>query len=607
MMATRSPKDANAENRRLSAENGELRLRLQEAERALEAIRTGLAESLVAETPDGLHLSQQRGDESVATESLARSAIEQAVTIRDESGRLRCRPGDITARMRTEEALRDSERRFRLALKHAPVSVAAQDRDFRFLWAFNHRTVDSADVIGKTDKDLFPPDDAARLMALKRRAMETDTEVREQLWVTSAGRRLFLDLCLEPMHDAAGQVVGVGIATVDLTDRKLVEEALRKANLQLADADHRKNEFLGLLSHELRNPLTPICNSIHILEKAAPGGPQARRALAVIDRQVRQLSRLVDELLDVTRISRGKIRLERAHLDLVEVVRRSVEDHRAFLEHHEVVLELPSDPISVDGDPTRLGQVIGNLLINAAKFTPEKGKIVVGLVRTLDSAVLEVADSGLGIDADTLQRLFQPFAQAERSLSQSRGGMGLGLALVKGLVELHGGTVSAHSDGPGQGARFTVRLPLDEKGATTRGSWNANGVHSGRRKVLVIEDNADAATRLREALEYRDHAVEVACSGPQGLEKARQFDPDFVLCALSLQGMDGYDVARAFRADEQLKDMHLVATSNGVPPDMEQAAEAGFERHLSKTSSVEKLDEVLRGIAPSPSTNGRSR
>lgn len=592
-MATISPKDANAENRRLSAENGELRLRLQEAERALEAIRTGLAESLVAEAPDGLHLSQRRGDESVAAESLARSVIQQAVMVRD------------TARMRTEEALRDSERRFRLALKNAPVSVAAQDRDFRFLWAFNHRTVDSADVIGKTDKDLFPPDDAARLMALKRRSMESDTEVREQLWVTSNGQRVFVDMCLEPMHDAAGQVVGVGIATVDLTERKQAEEALREANLQLAGADRRKNEFLGLLSHELRNPLTPIRNSIYILEKAAPGGPQARRALAVIDRQVSQLSRLVDELLDVTRISRGKIRLERARLDLVEVVRRSVEDHRAFLEHHELVLELPSDPIAVDGDPTRLGQVIGNLLINAAKFTPEKGKVVVGLTRSLDSAVLEVADTGLGIDADTLKRLFQPFAQAERSLSQSRGGIGLGLALVKGLVELHGGAVSAHSDGPGQGARFTVRLPLDDKGAVAGTDRNANGVHAGKRKVLVIEDNADAAIHLRKALEHWDHAVEVARSGPEGLEKARQFDPDFVLCALGLRGMDGYDVARAFRADEQLKDVHLVATSIGVPPDMDRAAKAGFERHLSKPARVEAIDELLRELARPPSMGGK--
>jgi signal transduction histidine kinase/ActR/RegA family two-component response regulator len=393
-----------------------------------------------------------------------------------------------------------------------------------------------------------------------------------------------------------------------IAEGKQAEEALREANLQLAEADRRKNEFLGLLSHELRNPLTPIRNGIYILEKAAPGGPQARRALAVIDRQVSHLTQLVDDLLDVTRISRGKIRLQRARLDLVEIVRRTVEDHRAFLEHHEVVLELPSGVISIDGDPTRLGQVIGNLLINAAKFTPEKGKISVALTRTPDSAVLEVADTGLGIDPDMLKRLFQPFAQAERSLSQSRGGMGLGLALVKGLVGLHGGVVSAHSDGPDRGARFTIKLPLDEKGTVARGGSNANGASAGRRKVLVIEDNVDAATNLRQALEHWDHEVEVARSGPEGLDKARQFDPDFVLCALGLRGMDGYDVARAFRADEQLKNVHLVSTSSGVPPqDMERAAQAGFERHLSEPSSVETIDEILRAMLKPQSGGGRSR
>ena len=402
------------------------------------------------------------------------------------------------------------------------------------------------------------------------------------------------------------EAIRTGLAEYS-AEHKHTEQALREANLQLAEADRRKNEFLGLLSHELRNPLTPIRNSIYILEKATPGGPQARRALAVIDRQMSHLTQLVDDLLDVTRISRGKIRLQRARLDLVEVVRRTVEDHRAFLEHHEVVLELPDDAISIDGDPARLGQVIGNLLINAAKFTPEKGEISVVLTRTSDSAVLEVADTGLGIDPDTLKRLFQPFAQAERSLSQSRGGMGLGLAVVKGLVELHGGAVSAHSDGSDQGARFTVRLPLDEKGSVAREGQSANGAHAEKHKVLVIEDNVDAASHLREALEHWDHEVEVARSGPEGLDKARQFDPDFVLCALGLRGMDGYYVARAFRADEQLKDVHLVATSNGVlPEEIERAAQAGFERHLSEPSSVEAIDEILRAMLRLPSGGGGS-
>jgi signal transduction histidine kinase/ActR/RegA family two-component response regulator len=397
-------------------------------------------------------------------------------------------------------------------------------------------------------------------------------------------------------------------ATEAVTQHKQAEEALREANLQLADAVRRKNEFLGQLSHELRNPLTPIRSSIYILEKATPGGEQARRALKVIDRQTGHLARLIDDLLDITRISRGKIRLQRTRLDLVELVRRTVEDHRAFLDRQEVVLALPNDAILIDGDPTRLAQAIGNLLINAAKFTPKDGKVSVSLARTQDCAVLEVADTGLGIDPDTLGKLFEPFAQAARSIESSRGGLGLGLPLVKGMVELHGGEVSAHSDGPEKGARFTIKLPLDEKGALAPGSSQLEEVGAAKRRVLVIEDNVDAAANLREALESADHEVEVALSGAEGLEKARQFDPDFVLCALALPGMDGYAVARAFRSDEQLKDVHLVSIGGcPVPEDVLRASGAGFERHLSEPSSAGKIEELLSNMTPPPSAGGKTR
>ena len=244
---------------------------------------------------------------------------------RDAAGRINGLIGyfrNVSERKRAEEALRQSEERFRLALKHAPVAVAAQNRDLRFLWAYNQRTVNSAEVVGKLDTDLFAPEDAARLMALKRRVMESGKEEREQLWLTSNGRRVFLDLCLEPTRDANGQVTGVGMATVDLTAMKEAEEALR-------DADQRKDGFLAMLSHELRNPFAPISNSLFILDRAVPGGEQANRAKVVIARQVGQLTRLVDDLLDVTRITRGKFRLQRARFDLVQMVSRTAEDLQA--------------------------------------------------------------------------------------------------------------------------------------------------------------------------------------------------------------------------------------------------------------------------------------
>ena len=280
----------------------------------------------------------------------------------------------------------------------------------------------------------------------------------QQRWV-EANARVFFD------GEIAVRVVGT---VVDITERMAEEERLKRLCLGVSEADKRKNEFLGMLSHELRNPLTPIRNSLYVLERAAPGGEQARRAHMIIDRQVNHMTRLVDDLLDVTRISRGKVRLQRTRLDLVEVIRRTIEDHHTLLADRNVVIELPNESIRIEGDAVRLAQMIGNLLSNAAKFTSSDGRISVSLARTNDRAVLEVADTGIGIDRDTLERLFEPFEQADRSLDRSRGGLGLGLALVKGMVELHGGTVRAHSDGMGRGSRFVIELPLDERGAANR-------------------------------------------------------------------------------------------------------------------------------------------
>ena len=408
--------------------------------------------------------------------------------------------------------------------------------------------------------------------------------------VLSSGLRRTLSGNASPLRDSEGKVRGCIGAFVDITERKQAEDALR-------EADRRKNEFLGVLSHELRNPLTPIRNSLYILDRATPGSEQARRAHSVIDRQVGHLSRLVDDLLDVTRITRGKIRLQRTRFDLVDLVRRAVDDYRSILDEHEVAIELPSETIWIDGDPTRLAQVLGNLLHNAAKFTPEDGKVAVSLTQAEGRAVLEVADTGMGIDAETLKRLFEPFAQADRSLDRSRGGLGLGLALVKGMVELHGGEVSARSDGPGKGARFTIKLPVDAGGATTRAAQSPKEAASNGRAILIIEDNRDAADSLSEALSISGHRVAVAYDGETGLAKAREFQPEVVLCDIGLPEMDGYAVARAFRADDGLKRAFLVALSGyALPEDLQRAREAGFDRHLAKPPSIEKLEELLAEV-----------
>jgi len=375
-----------------------------------------------------------------------------------------------------------------------------------------------------------------------------------------------------------------------------------EARLSLEEADRRKNEFLAMLSHELRNPLAPIRNSLYVLERAAPGGEQARRAQEVIDRQVAHMTRLVDDLLDVTRISRGKIQLHREPLELGENVRRAVEDHRSGFTSRGIELEVsvPQDPIPVEGDRTRVAQVIGNLLNNAAKFTPGGGRVRV-LVdldpARSDAARVRVRDTGAGITPEMMPRLFEPFTQADATLDRSQGGLGLGLALVKGLVELHGGTVGAASDGPGQGTEFTIRLPLRRGPAPVlRGAGSQGAEERATRRVLVIEDNADAASSLQEVLELGNNAVAVAYTGLEGLEKARAFGPDIVFCDIGLPGMDGYQIAQAMRADPDLRSLVLVAlTGYAGPEDVSRSREAGFDFHLAKPASLERVEQIVAG------------
>jgi CheY-like chemotaxis protein len=320
----------------------------------------------------------------------------------------------------------------------------------------------------------------------------------------------------------------------------------------------------------------------------------------VIERQVDQLAHLVDELLDVTRITRGKVRLRRERIELNELVRRTLDDHRSLFEEAELEVEAEPLPehVFVDADWNRLAQSVGNLLLNAAKFTPPRGRVTV--VLSVDDAarqaVLRVSDTGAGIAPELLPRLFEPFVQADATLDRSKGGLGLGLAVVKGLVEKHGGSVAARSDGPGRGAEFTMRLPLDV-GVEPRRDAADVAVRELPRRVLIIEDNRDAADTLQEVLELEGHEVAIAHSGPEGLAKARQFHPDLVFCDIGLPGMEGYEVARLFRADEELKHAHLVALSGyALPEDLRRAAEAGFDRHIAKPPTIAKISSAVREV-----------
>jgi two-component system CheB/CheR fusion protein len=332
-----------------------------------------------------------------------------------------------------------------------------------------------------------------------------------------------------------------------------------------------------------------------VLERVGSESDRARRARAIIDHQVTHMTRLVGDLLDVSRIQRNKIELSRERLDLAALTERTVEIHRDVFTARgiELTAALPGRPVWVDGDGVRLAQVLGNLLHNAAKFTSTRGRVSVELAEEGREAVLRVRDSGAGIPAEMLARIFEPFTQGEQGLDRGGGGLGLGLALAKGLVGLHEGTIRAYSEGPGRGAEFVVRLPVDTA-AFREGPRPEEAVRSPPRRVLLIEDNLDAAESLKEALALDGHEVEVAHDGPEGVEKAHAIAPEIVLCDIGLPGMDGYEVARALRGDEALDATALVAlTGYAQAEDRQKALDAGFDGHLTKPPDLDALERLL--------------
>jgi len=373
----------------------------------------------------------------------------------------------------------------------------------------------------------------------------------------------------------------------------------------LAASDRRKSEFLGVLAHELRNPMAAISNGLYALSHSGVDVGMRERAEGIIRRQTRVLGRLVDDLLDVTRIASGKVRLQKEPVDLAEVVRDCVHDHRELAAAHVAVdVRLLEEKLVVLGDRVRIAQVVGNLLDNAAKFT-EKGTITV-IVRhagAREEAELVVRDNGIGIDPAMLGKLFQPFSQADTSLARKRSGLGLGLSLVKSLVDMHAGSVRAKSDGLGTGAEFIVRLPLAAADALAAAPALARapepppGAAKRPRRVLIIEDNLDAAASLRDALRLLGHAVHVAHDAPEGIAAAREFRPDVVLCDIGLPTMDGYQIAGTLRADPHLRSIFLIAvTGYAGPDDQERAARAGFDRHFGKPPDIDRLNRLLEDI-----------
>jgi signal transduction histidine kinase/ActR/RegA family two-component response regulator len=379
-------------------------------------------------------------------------------------------------------------------------------------------------------------------------------------------------------------------------------EALRRANERLEAAAREKDGFLAMLAHELRNPLAAISSAARVIRLRAARGEDLDRPLAMLDRQVRNGARLLDDLLDVSRLTRGLVDLRREPVRLEAVVASAVESQRELIDAagHRLELSLPDAPLVVSGDPTRLEQVVANLVHNAAKYTPERGHVRVSLSREGGDAVLTVADDGAGIPPELLPRIFELFVQGETGLARSRGGLGLGLTLVKRLVELHGGVVSARSEGRGCGSAFTVRLaalPAHEVSAPAAGGGAASRAAGHGARVLVVEDNLDAAALLAEYLRVLGHEVRVANDGAGAIATLAAFTPDVALLDVGLPGMDGYELAGRLRA--RLGDaVQIVAvTGYGQESDRRRALQAGFARHLTKPVAPEELAELVAAAA----------
>jgi two-component system CheB/CheR fusion protein len=444
-------------------------------------------------------------------------------------------------------------------------------------------------------------------------AVITADEAGHVTYLNPAAERLLRTDAEEAQGKLLNQVVQPAESGKLAQTEEAVRDLQRRAD-ELAGAERRKDQFLAMLAHELRNPLAPIRNAVELMRQVETGDPSFQPSREMVERQVKHLARLVDDLLDVSRINQGSIRLRKETVDLGAIVQRAVEATRPLIDSrgHDLKIQLPTDPVRLEADPTRLEQVIANLLNNAAKYTMPGGHIQVQAAQEGNEAVVRVRDNGIGVPPDVLDRVFEPFVQSEGSLARSEGGLGIGLTLVRSLVEMHGGRVEAHSPGLGQGSEFVVRLPARvpaEKATGLPGipripampdmpeiprdaPFSARGL-----RVLVVEDNVDAAESLAALLRLWGHDVRVVHDGLDAIEEARRQHPEVVLLDIGLPGLDGYQVAKRLREDADLDGALLVAmTGYGQPDDRRRSREAGIHHHFVKPVEPFVLRTLLANL-----------
>jgi len=461
------------------------------------------------------------------------------------------------------------------------------------------------EAIGQSIAIIIPPErlDEERLILSRLRRGER-IEHYETVRLSKDGRRLDISLTISPLRDSKGRIIGASKIARDITARKQSEAALVALKNQLQEADQRKDEFLAMLAHELRNPLAAISNSLQLLRLDDGLSPSVDKLREIMEQQGNHLARLVEDLLDGSRITRGSIELRCETVDLASVVANAVQTARPLIDDagHQLAITLPSTPVLLNADPVRLTQIAGNLLTNAAKYTPPGGQIWLTGRRKDGGVQLSVRDTGLGIPADMLPHVFDMFAQVESSLSRARGGLGLGLALARKLVELHGGRIEVQSPGHGKGSEFLVWLPTAAVSAPLPASAKSsllNGTSPAPRRILVVDDMKDAAFVLSRLLTKLGHHVETARHAAAALEAVDRQRPDVVFSDIGMPDIDGYELARRLRQMPEMAGVVLVAlTGYGQERDRQKAVEAGFDYHLIKPVSLDALQDLLASLPP---------
>jgi len=498
----------------------------------------------------------------------------------------------------TDEYLRAKLAELEAIYATAPIGLVVFDTEFRYV-RVNERLAEMNGIpadqhIGKTIREMAP-EIADRIESCCREVIQTGQPLLKAEITVKTSAQAGLQTRLAnyfPLKAADGRCIGINAVIEDVTERKQLEEQLRAA-------DRNKNEFLAMLSHELRNPLGIISNAIQMLPITPKESSEIPELRTILNRQIKHMTRLIDDLLDLARISRGQLRLVKDPCDFSEIVRDTLRDSRGLLESSGLQLKthLPRRNLWVLGDRTRLAQCISNLLHNSSKFTDAGGTITVILERLpeQDWAVLTVRDTGIGMGPEILADVLKTFHHSDRTADRSRGGLGLGLALVKGFIELHGGTVEALSEGPDRGSEFIIRLPLCAQPVQTI-EPKLFSAEESRYRILIIDDNVIAARAQGTFLTDQGHAVEIAHNGLKGLDVTRQFHPDVVLCDIGLPGFNGYQVAQQLR--KQLQNVYLIAVSGYAEDEIaERVRQAGFDRYMAKPIDLNELERSLQRFA----------